>query len=303
MGDSYRFLNVGSTAGQVVFVTPRSRLKLVMLIICLGLVLTGCVSPMQRPTPATQSDRQVYPVSYRPAMGHMPMGSVAANGGQLIYRKWNSSAATTGLLLGPIGVLVANQSMKSGTRTSGTGYINALSAIDMKAETASTLQAMDNVEMLGDLKVVNSQPSGERAFQLRPFLFLALDDTNSSELLVILRVVEQQGVDELWSGQYISFIKLDDRSSDLALLPDEVREALQSTLTFFLADLRGELAVDSKKVVVKSNLGYVFTSGHLGYQVTPEIGGEVAFQAGGSLSGPYAGMQIHPAGSLSYTDH
>ncbi|MBV1928892.1 MAG: hypothetical protein KUG81_05210 [Gammaproteobacteria bacterium] len=258
---------------------------------------------MQRPTPATQGDRHIYPVSYRPEMGHMPMGSVAANGGQLIYRKWKSSAATTGLLLGPIGVLVANQSMKSGSRNSGNRFISPLSALDMKAETASALQTLENAEKLGDLKLVNGQLSGERAFQLRPFLFLALDDNNGSELLVILRVVEQQGVDELWSGQYISFIKLDDQSSDLSLLPGEVREALQSTLTFFLADLRGELAVDSKKVVVNSNLGYVFTSGHLGYQVRPEIAGEVAFQAGGSLSSPYAGMQIHPAGSLSYTAH
>lgn len=280
-----------------------SKLKSLFLNASLVVLITGCVSPMQRPTSVAPSQRHIYPVSYLPALANMPMGSIAADNGQLIYRKWSSgAAATTGLMFGAIGALIANQSMKSDTRT-GNRYLATLSSIDMRAETTAVLQGMDSLGKLENLQLINSQAATGRGFQLQPFLFLAVDNSGGGELLVILRVVERSGAEELWSGQYIGFIALDHQNSDLTALPEKVHQALISTLTFFLSDMRGELKVDVNEVVVTSSLDFVFTSNHLGYRVTPEIDGLVAFQAGGSLSGPYAGMQIHPAGSLSYADH
>lgn len=268
-------------------------------------LLAGCAAPMKQPVEVDEV-RAIYPVEYQPGTMNMPMGAELTPRGQVVFtvrKPGDDSKQTVGMLFGPLGVLAAHQSMKH----SGEGIerLEWLQDIDMPVETSILLAHFQDAGQLPGLLPVRSAElaTTSRVYELQPYLYLSVNPAKGDHVLVVLRISEQQDGSEIWKGQYVRELRLDDGQAEYnsaASLRDGVRGALRSTLRFFLADLEGTLREDSHDVVIGAEEQKPhFANGLLARRITPQIDEFQAFRAKRGNETLLGGTLILPA-SVGY---
>jgi len=233
-------------------------IRLLFLLPFFVLSLSACQKGMVRPIQGNVST-SIYAVDYVPSTWNLPMGAVVPEGSHLIlHRQPSSEGVGLGIMFGVVGVMIANESMKSSTREA-ISSVDALKDLDPAAETRAILRDFKTDGELGNaLTLADVAPAGRR-YEVRPFLLLEADRNQDAQVSVIVRVAELGGDGKsAWTGQYMRHLPhvmgLDQLNTATgAAAPERLREdtlaALRLTLRVMVLDLTGRLATGDETPV------------------------------------------------------
>lgn len=235
------------------------KIKLLLTLAALSSMLIGCGGGMTRPV--VTGDVSLKTESYTPSTWDLPLGSVVPEGSNLVLHRQPSKAVGLSVLFGPLGVVIANESLKSSTKEK-VSALDSLRTLKAKIESDKLLAKLINDPTLGLNAALNSSAKNEHHFVLKPFILLEADRESSAQISVMLKLEEKNGKNEGWKGQYVrhlpeklSLVALsnNDVSVDAEKIKQDTLDGLKLVLRVMLMDLNGKIDAAEKEVQFKQN--------------------------------------------------
>jgi hypothetical protein len=183
------------------------KIKYIALFLLIILLL-GCQRGMVRPNIETKTNTPIYAEHFSPSAWNMPMGSVIPEGSNLVIRKRPSSSGgmMVGMLFGPLGVAVTNESMKSDT-TEVAPTLEALKNFNSANEVNKLIKTKAENNSLGQQLAYVGTSADAHHYEIRPYNYLAIGSNERAQISVVLKVTEfDKNRTEIWSGQYVRHI-------------------------------------------------------------------------------------------------
>lgn len=255
----------------------------VLVVSLLTLVLVGCGTGMVRPTAPT-GQLTVFTEDFVPSTWNLPLGAVVAEQSNLVLHKQPSASAGLSILFGPLGVIVANEGLKAGTREQ-VSALDALRTLKMQEETNRLLEQMRRTGHLDAVVALGAKPPAQDHYRIKPYVLLEADRLGMAQVSVIVQVEAKDGKDPAWQGQYVRHVprrlRLADLSEGAGIDGQQIRQdaldALVLTLDVMAKDLAGGFDGEERAVKFKP-------TGVLAWSFAKELKGR--------LAGEYDGYQL-----------
>ncbi len=238
-----------------------TRLQLIVIVLITALI-SGCSTGMIRPEPPTDKIT-ITTKHYNPSTWAMPMGSVVPDGSNLVIHKLPKSTTgiTIGMLFGPLGVVIANENMKSETRKN-VSTIKSLADLKLDQEVGKTLLELRNNSKLGvNLQYQDVAGKGSR-YEVRPYIYLEIGKDKQAQISSVVKVLKMDSAgSEVWTGQYlrhlpelipVAQLKEGMGAADSELLVGKICEATKLATKIMVKDINGQLGKDGEKRKISS---------------------------------------------------
>jgi hypothetical protein len=218
-------------------------------------LMVGCGgSGMVRP-PQSDMVAVVYTEDFTPSTWSLPMGSVVPENSNLVLHRQPSKGVGLSMLFGPLGVIVANEGLKSGTREH-VSALDSLRTMEVKKETEKILSEMRGNGEVTFTLLEGEEPPKNVQYVLKPFVLLEADRDSTAQISVLV-LVKGTGDVGHWSGQYarhlpktisLEDLARQDSSIDELQIRQQVLEALQICLKTMVLDLEGRLGGEGEEI-------------------------------------------------------
>ncbi|MGD2117525.1 MAG: hypothetical protein PVG66_04140 [Chromatiales bacterium] len=233
------------------------KIQHIFVIFILSVMLAGCTgSGMVRPV-VNGDKTTLHTEDYAPSTWNLPLGSVVPEGSNLVLHRQPSKSAGFSLLFGPLGVIIANESLKTETREK-VSALDVLRTLEVKHEVDEILSEMYRNGELGSNTSISHELPKEHHYLLQPYVLLESDRESSAQISVVLKVEEKIGEGNGWKGQYVRHLpwQMDlhtlsngNSSIDSEWVRRETLNALRLSLKVMAMDLEG--SINSEEVKVK----------------------------------------------------
>ena len=234
-------------------------------LITLILLLVGCQRGMVRPNIEAKSNTPIYAKHFSPSAWNMPMGSVIPEGSNLVIRKRPSSSGgmMVGMLFGPLGVAVTNESMKSSTNEVAP-TLDALKNFNSANEVNKFIKSKVENNGLGNQLTFISTSVENNHYEISPYNYLAIGSKDKIQISVVLKISGyDKGGNDIWSGQYVRHIPTlyslesirdGTNGASPSEIIKEVRDATNIALNVLIKDLNHNLGPERKATLSFTNV-------------------------------------------------